>query len=326
MTKNEAYIDLQKIVKSEVIKDEPMYKHTSFKIGGYADVFIKASSIETISKIQSYANIYRIPLTIIGNGSNLLVSDKGIEGIVLKIDIQTKEKENKLLKNKLENLKIDIQKLEFEEKNKDVIVKVGAGNKVAATSHLLMTMGISGMEELSGIPGTIGGALTMNAGAYGKEMKDIVLSTKCMDKNGNIIELSNDAQHFEYRNSIYKNREYIILETKLILKRKNKEDIQTKMKEYIEKRISSQPTNYPSAGSTFKRGDGFITAKVIDECGLKGYRIGDAEISEKHAGFIINKGKATAQNVTDLIKHVKETVYKKTGLKIEEEIEFIGRK
>lgn len=305
MTKNEAYINLQKIVKSEVIKDEPMYKHTSFKIGGYADVFIKASSIETISKIQSYANIYKIPLTIIGNGSNLLVSDKGIEGIVLKIDIQ---------------------KLEFEEKNKDVIVKVGAGNKVAATSHLLMTMGISGMEELSGIPGTIGGALTMNAGAYGKEMKDIVLSTKCMDKNGNIIELSNDAQHFEYRNSIYKNREYIILETKLILKRKNKEDIQTKMKEYIEKRISSQPTNYPSAGSTFKRGDGFITAKVIDECGLKGYRIGDAEISEKHAGFIINKGKATAQNVTDLIKHIKETVYKKTGLKIEEEIEFIGRK
>lgn len=305
MTKNEAYIDLQKIVKSEVIKDEPMYKHTSFKIGGYADFFIKVSSIETISKIQSYANIYNIPLTIIGNGSNLLVSDKGIEGIVLKIDIQ---------------------KLEFEEKNKKVIVKVGAGNKVAAISQLLMTNGISGMEELSGIPGTIGGALTMNAGAYGKEMKDIVLSTKCMDKNGNIIELSNDAQHFEYRNSIYKNREYIILETKLILKRKNKEDIQTKMKEYIEKRILSQPTNYPSAGSTFKRGDGFITAKVIDECGLKGYRIGDAEISEKHAGFIINKGKATAQNVTDLIKHVKETVYKKTGLKIEEEIEFLGRK
>lgn len=304
MTKNEIYLDLQKLVKNEIIKNEPMSKHTSFKIGGCADFFIKVSSEEEISEIQKYANLNNIPLTIIGNGSNLLVSDDGIEGIVLKIDIQ---------------------ELEIEDNKEDVIAIVGAGNKLAATAHILMTKGISGMEELSGIPGTIGGALTMNAGAYGKEMKDIVISTKCLNRKGSILELSNDNQQFEYRNSIFKNKEYIILETKLNLKRQNKEEIESKMKEYIAKRASSQPIDFPSAGSTFKRGDGFITAKVIDECELKGFRIGDAEISEKHAGFIVNKGKATAQDVMDLIKYTKETVYNKTGLKIEEEIEFIGR-
>lgn len=304
MTKNEIYYDLQKITKCTVLKDEPMSCHTSFKIGGFADFFIKVSQIEDIKEIQNYANKNNIALTTIGNGSNLLVSDKGIEGIVLKIDI----KKFNIIQNK-----------------ENITLVVGAGEKIAALSYKLMTMGISGIEELSGIPGTIGGALTMNAGAYGKELKDIVISTKCMDKKGNIVELSNEAQNFEYRNSIYKKREYIILETKLNLKRKNIDEIKNAMEEYIKKRKISQPIEFPSAGSTFKRGDGFITSKIIDECGLKGYKIGDAEISKKHAGFIINRGNATAQNVIDLIKYVKEIVYKKTGLKIEAEVEFIGR-
>ena len=305
MTKNDIYSDLQKMVNTEVIKDEPMSKHTSFKIGGSADFFLKATSEDEVREIQRYAKVNNIPLTIIGNGSNILVSDKGIDGIVLKIDIH----------------KLDIIK-----KGENILVIVGAGDKIAAVAHILMTKGISGIEELSGIPGTIGGALTMNAGAYSKEMKDIVISTRCMDMKGNIIEISNYDQHFEYRNSIYKNKEYIILETKLNLTQKNKDEVNNLMNTYIQKRLLNQPTDFPSAGSTFKRGNGFITAKIIDECNLKGYRIGDAEVSEKHAGFIVNKGKATAKDVMDLIKYVKGTVYEKTGLMIEEEIEFIGRK
>lgn len=304
MTKKEIYLDLQRIVTKEIFIDEPMSKHTSFRIGGKADLFVKANLVEEARLIQDYAKKNKIPLTVIGNGSNLLVSDGGIEGIVLKIDIQ---------------------KLEIENNEENVIATVGAGNKLAAIAHSLMTKGISGMEELSGIPGTIGGALTMNAGAYGKEIKDIVISSKCLDEDGNIIELSNEEHQFEYRNSVFKNKKYIILETRLKLCTKEKEEIKEKMQEYMAKRTSSQPIDFPSAGSTFKRGEGFITAKVIDECGLKGYKIGDAEVSTKHAGFIVNKGKATAQDVLDLIKYVKNTVYEKTGLKIEEEVEFIGK-
>lgn len=290
-------------IENKLIFDEPMKNHTSFKIGGLADVFIKVNSQEELVQSINYAKNKNLPITIIGNGSNLLVSDNGIRGLVIKIDIQ---------------------KLQIERKEKCVYVTLGAGNKVMALATNLKKEGISGFEEFSGIPGTIGGAIYMNAGAYGKEMKDIVISTKCIDLNGNIIELTNEEQKFSYRSSIFNKNNFIILETKIKLNYGKKEEIQEKMNQYSKKRKDSQPTEELSAGSSFKRKDEIIVAKLIDECGLKGYKIGGAKISEKHAGFIVNTGNATAKDVIDLIEYVKKKINEKYNIEIEEEIKFIG--
>ena len=183
---------------------------------------------------------------------------------------------------------------------------------------------IEGFEFASGIPGTIGGAIKMNAGAYGKEMKDIVLETTYMDRDGNIHNINNSKHNFEYRKSFFSNNDYIILETIFTLSYGIKEQIKEKMNQYMESRVEKQPIEFPSAGSTFKRGKDFITAKLIDECKLKGFRIGDAEVSKKHAGFIINLGNAKAKDVLELIEIVKNKVYEKTNKKIELEIQVIG--
>ena len=289
-------------ITQKIIHNEPMRNHTSFKIGGNADIFVSVVNEDELKQALNYAKLKNYPITIIGNGSNLLVSDSGIRGLVIKIDIQH---------------------LNIEDNKNDIEVRVGSGNKMMAFGIQLKENGISGFEELSGIPGTIGGAVFMNAGAYGKEMKDIVISTKCMNKDCEIFELSNEEQNFEYRSSIFNQKEYIILETKLKLQKGNRENIGQKMKEYLNKRKEKQPLEYPSAGSTFKRKEGIITAKLIDECGLKGYKIGGAMVSEKHAGFIVNTGDATAKDVLDLIKYVKDKVFKKYGVEIEEEIKVI---
>lgn len=287
----------------KIIYHEPMKNHTSFKIGGNADLFVSVKTEEELKQVLKYAKQKKIPITIIGNGTNILVSDNGIRGIVIKIDIQY---------------------FKLKEKNDYVEISVGSGNKMMALATQLKNQEICGFEQLSGIPGTIGGAIYMNAGAYGKEMKDIVISTKCINMKGEIIELSNKEQKFEYRLSIFHNKEYIILETKLKLQKGKKEDIEKQMKEYLNQRKEKQPLEYPSAGSTFKRQEGVITAKLIDECGLKGYKIGGAMISEKHAGFIINTGDATAKDVIELIKYVKDKVYEKFNVKIEEEVKLVG--
>ena len=185
---------------------------------------------------------------------------------------------------------------------------------------------IEGFEFASGIPGTIGGAIKMNAGAYGKEMKDIVLETTYIDRDGNIHKINNSMHQFEYRKSIFSNNDYIILETIFILNYGVKEQIKAKMTEYMVSRTEKQPIELPSAGSSFKRGTDFITAKLIDECGLKGFRIGDAEVSKKHAGFIVNLGNATAKDVLELIIVVKNKVYEKTSKEIELEIQIMGEK
>lgn len=290
-------------IKEKIIFDEPMKKHTSFKIGGTADEFVKVTNEEELKKAIEYAKGKELPITIIGNGSNLLVQDKGIRGLVIKIDLQ---------------------KLQIEKKENYAEIIVGSGYKTMALAVKLMNAEISGFEELSGIPGTIGGAVFMNAGAYGKEIKDINVSTKCMDYDGNIFELSNKEQEFEYRSSIFNKKDYIILETKLMLEYGKKEEIKKKMDEYLLSRKEKQPIEYPSAGSTFKRQEGVITAKLIDESGLKGFQIGGAKVSEKHAGFIINYNNATAKDVIDLIKYVKEKVKEKYGIKIREEIRIVG--
>lgn len=299
----EQLIDNLNISKEKIKYNEPMAKHTSFKIGGPAQCFINAESVEEIKQICKVASKNDINLTIIGNGSNLLVTDNGINGIVVKVNIK---------------------KFELEFSNDDVSLIVGAGNKLGEIAQKLLRNEITGFEFAAGIPGTIGGAVRMNAGAYGKEMKDIVETVKCMDYDGNIYEKSNKDLEFEYRKSMFAKNKFIILEAKLKLQKGNAQYIKDKMLEFEQSRKQKQPLEFPSAGSTFKRGEDFITAKLIDMAGLKGYCIGGAEVSTKHSGFIINKSNATSQDVLDLAKHIENEVYKRFNKKIELEIEVIG--
>ena len=299
----EQLIDNLNISKEKIKYNEPMAKHTSFKIGGPAQCFINAEIVEEIKQICKVASKNDINLTIIGNGSNLLVTDNGINGIVVKVNIK---------------------KFELEFSNDDVSLIVGAGNKLGEIAQKLLRNEITGFEFAAGIPGTIGGAVRMNAGAYGKEMKDIVETVKYMDYDGNIYEKSNKDLEFEYRKSMFAKNKFIILEAKLKLQKGNAQYIKDKMLEFEQSRKQKQPLEFPSAGSTFKRGTDFITAKLIDDAGLKGYRVGGAMVSTKHAGFVVNENNATAQDVLNLVKHIKQEVYKKFNKKIELEIQVIG--
>lgn len=287
----------------KVYFDEPMKNHTSFKIGGLAECLINVETIDELKTILEFVNQNKIELTVIGNGSNILVLDGGIKGITIKIAIK---------------------KLEIKQEDNYIKVAVAAGNKNAELAQKLLKEEITGFEEISGIPGTIGGAIKMNAGAHGKEMKDIVQSVTFMDYEGNIYTLENEKLNFEYRNSMFSSKKYIILEAVLKLQKGNKEEIKQKMQEYSNFRKEKQPIEYPSAGSTFKRGEDFITAKLIDECGLKGYKIGGAQVSTKHAGFVINTGNATANDVLELVNYIKKQVYEKFKKTIDLEIEVIG--
>lgn len=294
---------IKKINSDKILINEPMNAHTSFKIGGNADILVKANSMEDIKNTIKISKEYNVPIYVLGNGSNVLVKDKGIRGIVLLIQTDS---------------------YKIEKTEKDVIVTIDAGMKLGKFAQELLKQEISGFEFASGIPGTLGGAIKMNAGAHGIEMKDIVINTTCIDYNGNIITMNNEEQQFEYRNSIFSNKEYIILQSKLKLKYGHKQYIKEKMDEYARYRKERQPINYPSAGSTFKRGKDFITAQLIDECGLKGYSIGGAKISDIHAGFIVNTGNATAKDVIELIQFTQKSVYNKLKKRIELEIEIIG--
>lgn len=296
--------ELTKIIPEENIKtNEPMSKHTTFKTGGNADFYVILDKENQVIELVKYSKENNLKLYIIGNGSNLLISDEGVRGIVAKVTFD------------------DVL---FEEEKEEIIVTVGAGCKIMALAQLLKKNEITGFEELSGFPGTIGGANYMNAGAYGREMKDVIIETKAYNKEtGEIEVLKNEDQKLEYRSSIFKNKKYVILETTLRLQKGKAEEIEKKLNDYLLQRKEKQPLEYPSAGSTFKRGEGFITAKLIDECGLKGYKIGGAQISEKHAGFIINKDNATTKDILDLIEYTKKKVFEKFGVQIEEEIEII---
>lgn len=293
------------IEKENIILNELMNKYTTFKIGGPAECLIKIQSIKDLKEVIQFAEKNKINITVVGNGSNLLVLDKGIKGIVIL--------------NRLEGMQINNN-----ESNIEVTVK--SGTKMSIIARKCLEQNITGFEELSGIPGTIGGAVIMNAGAHGKEMKDIVKSVKCIDYQGNEYEFLNEELKFEYRNSRLKHERYFITEIKLILNKGNQDEIKNKMDEYKKYRKEKQPIEYPSAGSTFKRGEDYITAKLIDEAGLKGYKIGGAEISKKHSGFIINTGNATAKDVLELVEYVKKEVSLKFDKNIELEIEIIGEK
>ena len=292
--------ELINIVSKENVRQyEPMKKHTTFNIGGMADIYVLADTKEQIQDILKIVKKYDVPLTIVGKGSNLLVKDKGIRGIVVKPN--------------LKGITVDRDK-----------ITVSAGELLIKVAKIAAEKELSGLEFACGIPGTIGGAIKMNAGAYGSEMKDIVLKTTYIDMEGNINTIYNKEHEFDYRRSVFCKQKAIIIETELELKFGQKLEIEKKIEENKRNRIEKQPISMPSAGSIFKRGEGFITAKLIDECGLKGFTIGGAQVSEKHAGFIVNTGNATADDVINLISLIKNKVKKKFQVDIETEIQIIG--
>ena len=303
MEKQKIYELLTNEIKEGIVKiDESMKKHTNFKIGGNADIFVIAKNIEEIKYIIKFSKENSIPLTILGNGSNVLVSDKGIRGIVLQIG--------------LKEIKV--------EKKESALIEVDAGVMLGTLAQVLLKQSISGFEFAAGIPGSIGGAIRMNAGAYGGEMKDIIKNVTVLNEKGEINILTNKECEFSYRHSRFTNSKEIVIKVTLELPFGNEAEIKEKMDEYAQSRKEKQPLNLPSAGSTFKRGADFITAKLIDECGLKGYTSGDAQVSTLHAGFVVNLGNATAQDVLNVVNHVKQVVLEKTGKQIELEVELLG--
>lgn len=287
------------IDKNRIFQNEMMKKHTSFKIGGPADFFIIIESVEELKAVLKFAKELDIPVTCIGNGSNLLIKDNGIRGLTIKLDFK--------------DLTINEDEIE-----------AGAGVPIPVLARKAYENGLSGLEFASGIPGTLGGAIKINAGAYGGEFKDVVDFTTYLDNNLQVHTVSNKDQNFSYRNSRFNNTDDIIISAKMKLKKENKDIIKAKMDELSAKRKDKQPINFPNAGSVFKRKNEYIAAEVIDKCGLKGYNIGDAYISDLHAGFIVNKGNATAQDVIQLIEYIKNTVHEKYNINLELEIKVIG--
>lgn len=301
MISQDFYNKLAEIVSpEEILKNEAMSKHTTFRIGGNADVFV-SPKVSQISDIMKLAKEYNVPVTVIGNGSNLLVGDKGIRGLVLSFGKEAEE------------IIID---------GSCMIVSAGALlSKIAAEAA---KRSLTGFEFAAGIPGTLGGAIVMNAGAYGGEMKDVLISATVLTPEGEVLELSNGELDFSYRHSCIPEKEYIVLEAVLEFMPSEEADIREKMEDYKKRRVDKQPLEYPSAGSTFKRPEGHFAGKLIEDAGLRGYTVGGAQVSEKHCGFVINKGDATAADVLGLIEDVKGIVYEKFQVTLEPEVKMIG--
>lgn len=287
----------------KVIFDEPMKNHTSFKIGGPVDVMVIPRCIEELVETINICKKNDIDYYIIGNGTNLLVSDKGIRGVVIKIS------------EGLGNISVE-----------GTTMKAQAGALVTVASKIALKNSLTGLEFASGIPGSIGGAVTMNAGAYGGEMKDIVTKVKCLDEDGNIVEYTGDEMNFRYRGSRIGDENLIVLEAEMELQKGNFEKIEKTMRELTEKRNSKQPLQFPSGGSTFKRPEGYFAGKLIDDSGLRGVRYGDAQISDKHCGFIVNLGNASCKDVLTLIQLVQKVVKDNFDVCLEPEIKIIGEK
>jgi UDP-N-acetylmuramate dehydrogenase len=283
-----------------VLENEPMSKHTTFRIGGAADIFVTPDSIEKIKSAIALANENSLPYYIVGNGSNLLVKDNGYRGVIIQ------------LYNRFNAVEVDGE-----------YINAQCGVLLSGISKTALNNSLTGLEFASGIPGTLGGAVCMNAGAYGGEMKRIVESVTVL-KDGEIKTLSNEECDFGYRHSRIMSEKMIVLEVKLKLEKGNADDIKAKMDELSVQRISKQPLEYPSAGSTFKRPEGYFAGKLIDDSGLRGYSVGGAQVSEKHCGFVVNKGGATAKDVITLMKNVNDIVKERFGVGLEPEVRIIG--
>lgn len=293
---------LEQIVRGACKRQEPMKNHTTFRIGGPAEYFISPENIGEIQNVTALCREYGVPCEIIGNGSNLLVSDRGIEGVVLKLgkEFSRVEQEGTLL-------------------------RAQAGVLLTALAKKAAQAGLTGMEFAAGIPGTLGGAITMNAGAYGGEMVQITERVTLLTKEGNLIALSGKEMQFGYRKSIVMEKQYTVLEAEIRLREGEIAFIEASMTEMNRRRREKQPLEFPSAGSTFKRPEGYFAGKLIMDAGLAGFRCKGAQVSEKHCGFVINTGNATAEDVRTLIKEVQRIVYEKTGVKLEPEIRYLGR-
>lgn len=288
--------------KIEYKKAEPMSRHTTFKIGGNADVLVKVKTEEELKAVLSLIREYDTPYFILGKGSNLLVSDKGIEGVVISL-------------GGLDDITIE----------GDTVV-CGAGASLRAVCLAVQKASLSGLEFAYGIPGTVGGALYMNAGAYGGEMSQVVVSATAIDRDGNIKEFDAPQMKLDYRTSAFKNTDLIITSVTLKLKQGNPDEIKAAMDDFFGRRRDKQPLEFPSAGSTFKRPEGHFAGALIEKNKLKGVCVGGAQVSEKHAGFVINTGGASCDDVLSLIKKVQDTVKTADGVDLEPEVIFVGRK
>ena len=288
------------IPELEIRLDEPMSRHTTFRIGGPADYFV-CPDREQIAEVFRIAHTYKIPVTVIGNGSNLLVGDKGIRGLVVEIGSAMNQ--------------ITVE-------NNHIIA--GAGALLSKVAAKAASEELGGMEFAAGIPGSIGGAVTMNAGAYGGEMKDILSKVTVLTDDGEIQTLDVSEMDLSYRHSCVPENHYIVLAAEIVLERKPEAEIREQMEELRKKRVEKQPLEYPSAGSTFKRPEGYFAGKLIMDAGLRGYTVGDAQVSEKHCGFVINRKNASAAQVCQLMQDVQDKVEKQFGVRLEPEVKMLG--
>ena len=284
-----------------VLEAEPMRKHTTFRIGGPADLFVAPENTDEIKKLIAICKEEEVPYFILGNGSNLLVSDKGYRGVIIQLyrsfgQITLKENE----------------------------IHAQAGALLSGIAAMAREASLTGFEFAGGIPGTLGGAVVMNAGAYGGEMKDVLKEVTVLTPEGEIVTLQAGELQMGYRTSIIKEAGYIVLEAVISLKKGDQDEIKSRMQELAGMRSSKQPLSYPSAGSTFKRPEGYFAGKLIMDSGLRGYQVGGAQVSEKHCGFVINTGNATAKDVTTLMADVQRIVMEKFGVKLEPEVKFLG--
>ncbi|WP_455721257.1 UDP-N-acetylmuramate dehydrogenase [Agathobacter sp.] len=290
----------EQIPELKVLEGEPMKKHTTFRIGGPADFYVEPDE-KQIKKLLGIAKECDMPVTVVGNGSNLLVGDGGIRGLTIGIGK-------------------GLSKIEVS----DNMITAGAGAILAAVASKAAEASLGGMEFAAGIPGSIGGAVVMNAGAYGGEIKDIIVSATVLTADGQIKEITKDELDLSYRHSCVPEKGYIVLGAKLLLCKKPQDEIRAEMAQLREKRVEKQPLEYPSAGSTFKRPEGYFAGKLVMDAGLRGYSVGDAQVSEKHCGFVVNKGNATAADVLALIKDVQQRVSEQFGVQLEPEVKMIG--
>lgn len=285
---------------SGIFMEEPMKKHTTFRVGGPADVLVQPDET-ALAAILALCRQYHVPYSFIGNGSNLLVGDKGIRGVVIEMT------------DPMGNIEVDGMKITAQ-----------AGAMLSKIANTAASNGLGGMEFAAGIPGSVGGAVVMNAGAYGGEMKDIIEKVYVLDENGAQLELDRDALDLGYRHSCIPEKKYIVTKVVLELVPRDEAEIRSEMKELNEKRAEKQPLQYPSAGSTFKRPEGYFAGKLIMDAGLRGYQVGGAQVSEKHCGFVINKGDATAADICQLMRDVSDKVQAQFGVVLEPEVKMIG--
>ena len=298
----EFYNQLIHIVEKErVLLDEPMKKHTTFRVGGNADCFVMPKTVKEVEEVVCLCKQMGMPYYVIGNGSNLLVSDNGYRGVIIQIYKEMNE--------------IVVE---------EVSVRAQAGALLSKVGSASLEAELSGFEFAAGIPGTVGGAVVMNAGAYGGEMKDILLNATVLTDEGEVITLKNEELELGYRTSVVAKKNYIVLEAEFGLQKGDKKEIRAKMDELKVQRTTKQPLEYPSAGSTFKRPEGYFAGKLIQDAGLRGYQVGGAQVSEKHCGFVINKENATAADIVELMKQITDKVYQNFGVTLEAEVKRLG--